>query len=91
VDKHCFFQLYDFVAGGTGISDTGIVFTTPQVNHQSQYFAVFTLNGKPYNNLQVLERDSTGLKESIYKVYIARNIGLVAYEYYSVKIVFIKK
>ena len=91
MEKHCSFQLYDFRADGTDISDTGIVFTTPQANYQSQYFAVLTLNGKPYNNLQLIKRDSSGLKESIYKVYIARDIGLVAYKYYPAEIVFMKK
>jgi len=91
VDKHCFFQLYDFVAAGSDISDTGIVFTTPPPNYRSQYITALTLNGKTYNNLQVFERDSASLKENIYKVYIARDIGLLAYEYYPAKILFIKK
>jgi len=89
LENHCSFQLYDFRAEGADISDTGIVFLIPPANYQSHYFAELTLNGKSYNNFQVIKRDSSGLKEGIYKVYIARGIGLVAYEYYPSEIVFI--
>jgi hypothetical protein len=67
------------------IKDTGLMHlpgTTRRFN-KTQFLSVYNLNGKNYSNVQIITRD-TGVDKAtdIYKIVIAKKIGILAFEEY---------
>lgn len=62
------------------LTDTGVT-VFPIKFSNTQYFDNITLNGTSYSNVQMITRDTiTDKGADIYKVFIAKKIGLLAYE-----------
>jgi hypothetical protein len=89
--KSCAVSVYGFSVDGYDISDTGIVFKTPSPSAVSTFNPSVSLSGKTYQSVQVFVRDTAGLKEGVYKIYIQKNAGVLAYEMYPSKTLFIRK
>lgn len=50
---------------------------------KATYYDTYNFNGTNYSKLQVIETDTTGSKtNAVYKVWLAKNVGIVGYESY---------
>jgi hypothetical protein len=75
---------------GKGIADTGIMRNSS--NQTSQYYQTQSIGGTPYSMVQVIMYDTTVVKTPrIYKVWLARDHGIVAYEEYPSKNLWVKQ
>lgn len=76
---------------GKGISDTGFVkenFST----QKSQFFPSISVGTNTFSKVQVIEKDTIVNKASrIYKIWIAKHNGLVAYQEYPSKKIWVKQ
>lgn len=75
---------------GIGISDTGLIrYNSTQT---SQFYSSLVIGGNSYANIQMLVTDTVGLRSTRpYKIWISKNIGIVAYEEYPTKTLWIKQ
>jgi len=75
---------------GSSVSDTGIVKNNATQN--SQFFSSLSIGGTSYTKVQLIVADTFTTKTSRpYKLWISRNIGIVAYEDYPSKTLWIKQ
>ena len=73
---------------GKGISDTGLV----ETNFKSQFYSSLLLNGNTFMNIQVIEKDTSANKlPGVYKIWIAKHHGLLAYKEYPSNNLWIKQ
>lgn len=77
--------LKNYTASAISVQDSGLVFekyfTTLQT--KTTYYDTYNFNGTNYSKLQVIETDTTGSKtNAVYKVWLAKNVGIVGYESY---------
>lgn len=80
--KEITFQLYGFNVRGSEINDQGVQMIFPAF-YSSQYFPSITVGGSVFNNVQLIKKDTAdGNYAGPYKIYVAKNTGLVAYENY---------
>lgn len=81
-------DVYDFSVQAQKLDNNGLGLTSVP----SAFYAAVTLNGKAYQNVQAIWRtDTVAIKRSIYKIYIQKSTGLLAYEYYPSKTIYLKK
>ncbi len=73
-------MLDSFETAGIAISDTGIVTNAESVSIPPKFLSSVTLNGKTFSDVQLLSKDTIYSSTNIYKVWMARNKGLVAYQ-----------
>lgn len=74
---------------GAGFSDTGLIGSTSSGFFISHFHSAATINGKSFSNIQevYLDTSRTLLKPSqVYKVWLAKNIGVAGYEEYHGKL-----
>lgn len=81
---------------GYGFTDTGINVRNSydgSVSEKTNFFTTITLNNSVFNNVQSLEKDTTSMikPDGIYKIYLAKNKGIVAYEELPYKTLWVKK
>jgi hypothetical protein len=74
--------LYQFNCDASEIADTGLVSRYPSFS--TNYYASLNISGAVYYNVQMIKKDTTSNSKEAgpYKVYLAKNIGIVAYENY---------
>ena len=71
-----------FVFNGTRIADSGIAVTALS-SIQTSFSSILSLGGTNYADVELIQRDTTGLApNSVVKIWLAKNIGLLAYERY---------
>jgi hypothetical protein len=81
-------DVYDFSMQAGKLDNNGFGYT----RWPSAFLASIELNGKTYQNVQSVQRtDTANIKGGIYKIYLQRNSGLLAYEYYPSKTLLVKK
>ena len=80
-----------FNCSALDINDQGLVLNTGR--YTAGYAASLTLNGISFNNVQVITRDTTldHFTEQPYKVYISKGPGLVAYEMFPGRQLWVKQ
>lgn len=80
-----------FNCSALGINDQGLVVNS--LRYTGSYAASLTLNGTLFNNVQVITRDTTvdQFTEQPYKVYISKGAGIVAYEIYPGRQLWVKQ
>jgi len=64
----------------TDITSTGFIIPDPHV--QTAFNPSVTLNGKAFTDVQLIQVDTSTKTSGVYKFYLARNNGLIAYEEY---------
>jgi len=77
--------LEDFNFSGGAIGDSGIRYIPEIDSYKTGYYQRHILQAQTFNNVELLEKDTTGLKggeEHIYRVYLSRENGIIAYERY---------
>jgi hypothetical protein len=89
--KNITLNFYQFACQANNIADTGLVITSPGVS--SNYYPTLNIGNTAFNNVQLIKRDTTGISknEGPYKIYLTKNIGIVAYEVYPELKTWIKK
>lgn len=68
-----------------GLNDSGLVINNYLSSNKlkATYYDTYNFNGTNYNTLQVIETDTTtSKKNTIYKIWLAKNVGIVGYESY---------
>jgi hypothetical protein len=81
-----------FLVTGINITDSGIVISPTLNPVQSSFYSSLTIEGNNYNNVQVIQTDTTGLAaNSVYKIWLAKNIGLLAYQEYPSLAIWLKQ
>ncbi len=76
---------------GKGISDTGIM-RKDSDNQTSQFFSSLQMGSITYTNVQVIMADTLTAKNSRpYKIWISKNHGIIAYEEYPGKNLWLKQ
>lgn len=68
-----------------GINDSGLVAIkfSPSEKLKTTYYDTYNFNGTNYNKLQVVESDTATTKtNAVYKIWLAKNVGIVGYESY---------
>ena len=68
-----------------GLNDSGLVINNYLSSNKlkATYYDTYNFNGTNYNTLQVIETDTTtSKKNTIYKIWLAKNEGIVGYESY---------
>lgn len=68
-----------------GLNDSGFVVNNygskPPI--KTTYYDTYNFNGTNYNKLQIVETDTTASKtNAVYKIWLAKNVGIVGYESY---------
>ena len=81
------FRLLGVNFQGTELGETGFAnaftyaYNDPNINATLQYYNSIQLNGKTFNKVQSIMLDTTVAKKPfVYKLYISRQAGLIAYE-----------
>jgi hypothetical protein len=88
IDSGYTIDVYDFSVRAGQLGNSGFGYA----DQSSDFFANINLNGKTCQNVQALWRtDTASIKGSVYKIYIQKSTGLLAYEYYPSKTIFLKK
>ena len=73
--------LYNFYVSGNDLTDQGVQLANTTT--KAQYYPSLTINGRTYSNVEVIEKDTSSSKQvGIYKLWLAQQNGLVAYEHY---------
>jgi len=81
--KNIALRFYNFTCAASGVDDQGLLIEPGA--YSSQYYASFNMAGNIYNNVQVIIKDtsgSTGKTSGPYKIYLAKDQGMVGYEHY---------
>jgi hypothetical protein len=76
--------LAEFRFSGSSIGDTGIV-QGPGADplYKGAYYSSINLNGRTYAAVQLLEKDTAHIPgEGLYRVYLSKESGIIAYEKY---------
>ena len=85
-------NLNQFLVFGISINDSGIVIDRTMSQLQTSYFPGIVLDGKNFLNVQSIQMDTASLAAAgIYKIWIAKNNGLIGYEEYPSLIRWIKQ
>lgn len=66
------------------LSDSGLVLTPESgLNHTSAFLDRYVFEGRTYNNVQTITRDTSSVKNSgIYKIWLSKSNGIIGYEDY---------
>ena len=81
-----------FPIRGINITDSGIVINPTFNPVQSSFYSSLPIEGNNYNNVQVIQADTAGLAaNSVYKIWLAKNIGLLAYQEYPSLTIWLKQ
>lgn len=92
ISLQLFVQGFSLPSDGTYISDTGVVLNPNTGAFVSKYFSSLTLNGKQFTSVQQIEYAAPDTKtDNVYKIYIAKSAGLIGYEYYLSKELWMKE
>ncbi len=75
---------------GTNITDSGIVLNSNN-SVQSTFSSSLILNSNIYPNVQVIMEDTTGVQPGVFKIWLAKNTGLLAYQQYPSLKIFVKQ
>jgi hypothetical protein len=76
------------------LKDTGINKLTGTIQRfdRFQFLSSFNINGKTYQNVQIISRDTVLDKaDDIYKVIIAKQVGILAFEEYPSRVLWVKE
>ena len=73
-------QLKDLQVSAVDVSDTGFVFHANDV--LSNYQPSMSIGGRTFNQVQLIQTDTSIKASGAYKMYFAKNMGLIAYEEY---------
>jgi hypothetical protein len=78
--KNISFNLYQFSCTASDILDTGLV----APSSSSKYYSSLQIGNSVYNQVQLIQKDTSGniIYQGPYKIYFAKNQGIVAYENY---------
>lgn len=65
------------------VNENGLIPETNQSNLKFSSYNNLALNGTTFSNVQAIEKDTVNLpKGAIYKIWIAKNKGLIGYQYF---------
>ena len=80
--KNISFDFYQFNCQATDITDTGLVLQ--DTSSYSNYYPSVNIGGKTFSNVQLITKDTAGSNKIAgpYKIFLAKNAGIVAYEIY---------
>jgi len=80
--KNISLDLYQFNCQATDFADTGLVLMD-STSH-SRYYPLMNIGGKSFSNVQLITKDTAaGYKNAgTYKIFLAKNVGIIAYENY---------
>ena len=80
--KNISFDFYQFNCQATDITDTGLVLM--DTSSHSNYYSSFNIRGKTFSNVQLITKDTAGNNKIAgpYKIFLAKDAGIVAYETY---------
>jgi hypothetical protein len=87
-------NINQFFVSGTNITDSGITINAAISMYpvQSSFYNSLTIEGKNYSDVQMILRDTAGLAaNSVCKIWIAKNIGLLAYQEYPSLTIWLKQ
>jgi hypothetical protein len=89
LDSNYAITVHEFSMNAKGLGNTGF----SNVNQSSEFYNNINLNGKNFQNVQAIwMADSSNIQqESVHKIFIQKNIGLLAYQYYPSKTIVLKK
>jgi hypothetical protein len=79
-NKQITIQVRNFSVMASNVYDTGFVFHTNGIH--TAYIPAITLRSKIYSNVQMIQADTNVKVPGVYKIYLSKNSGLVAYEEY---------
>jgi len=84
-----YLQGFKFTA--SDINDQGLVL--PPGLYSSNYSSSLSINGTTFNNVQTIIRDTTAdiSAQQPYKVYLSKGVGLIAYETYPTRALWVKQ
>jgi hypothetical protein len=89
--KNISFSFGDFRFQANDIANEGFSEISP-FNYTAGFFAQLNINNTAFTNVQQITRDTTSGKEpGIYKLYLSRDNGIIAYEKYPSLDTFIKQ
>lgn len=91
--KATYLKIDDFFVAGSAVGDTGIVLSPGSVQgYKSAYHSRLNLNGKTYPSVQLLEKDTNVIQSGIlYRVYLSKENGIIAYEKYPSRELWVKQ
>jgi len=80
--KNLTLNLYQFACQANYIADTGLVSTYPGI--LSNYYPSLNIGNTTYNSVQLIKKDTIGNNKYTgpYKIFLSKNVGIVAYENY---------
>jgi len=88
IDSTYSVNVHDFSAQAKILKTTGF----DSLNMPSAFYSEIKLNGKAYHNVQVITRtDTIKINEGVYKIFIQKITGLLAYQYYPSHTLLVKK
>jgi hypothetical protein len=83
--------LQGFTCSASDINDQGLVL--PPGLYSSNYSPSLPINGTTFNNVQTITRDTTAdiSPQQPYKVFLSKGVGLIAYETYPTRALWVKQ
>jgi hypothetical protein len=80
--KNISFDFYQFNCQATDITDTGLVLL--DTYSYSIYYPSLNIGGKTFSNVQLIAKDTAANNKIAgpYKIFLAKDVGIVAYEIY---------
>ncbi len=85
-------KFYNFICNGSDVNSQGLELNTGI--YSSQYHPSLTIAGHLYNNVQVVTKDTTSVGNKtggVYKIFLAKNQGMIGYEDYPALSTWIKQ
>jgi hypothetical protein len=79
-NKQISIQVKNFSVMASNVYDTGFVCHANGI--YTAYAPAITLRSKIYSNVQMIQVDTNAKVSGVYKIYLSKNSGLVAYEEY---------
>ena len=90
--KNLQLSVNNFLVNGSDINDSGIVIKSLEYPVKSSYFNSLSLGGKVFSNVQALENDTVIFKNpGVYKIWLAKNMGVIGYEEYPSLTIWVKQ
>ena len=83
-----------FMLLGGAITDTGIAIRSGNTNVQSSYNSFMNIQGTIYYNVQLIQLDTTETYQKnvgVYKIWLAKNTGILAYQEYPSLLMWVKQ
>jgi hypothetical protein len=89
--KNMSFDLYQFNCQASDITDTGLIVIDSF--SRSHYYPSMNVGGRTFSNVQLITRDTAASNKisGPYKIFLAKKVGIIAYEIYPDMTLWIKQ